>query len=232
MKKFNGYELTAQGYRQESSEEKIARLRREIKELEISKNDVSELKIDLERVVNKKLEGVKMVQNSPDTGVSNLESRIAVLEQALGNDGLKSRNLAMQMDDVEKKLSLLEDDNLRLIDQKLSSVNTKIAGLSKHTLNEDHLKKLSQMEDLAGKLSSRIPLIPVLAERLESLNELHQETNRLVHDSETDKKAIATAKTSIESLEHAFKNFQTLVETNNNSLKSNLEQVEDRLSKL
>ena len=135
MKKFNGYELTAQGYRQESSEEKIARLRREIKELEISKNDVSELKIDLERVVNKKLESGKIVQSEPNTGVSNLESRIAVLEQALGSDGLKSRNLAMQMDDVEKKLSLLEDDNLRLIDQKLSSVNTKIAGLSKHTLN-------------------------------------------------------------------------------------------------
>merc|ERR1711879_295120 len=89
MKKFNGYELTAQGFRQESSEEKIARLRREI-------------------------ENIKIVENKESyDGVSNLENRIAALEQALGADGMRSTNLCKQMQEVESKLDLLEEDNLR-----------------------------------------------------------------------------------------------------------------------
>jgi len=233
MKKFNGYELTAQGFRQESSEEKIARLRREIKELEISKNDVSDLKNDLENVVIKKIENIKIVENKESyDGVSNLENRIAALEQALGADGISSTNLCKQMQEVESKLDLLEEDNLRIIDQKLSSVNTKIAGLTKHTLNEDQLKKLQEMEHLVNQLSSRIPLIPVLAERLDSLNTLHQTTNLLIHEHESDKSELTKALSKIESLEATISNFKNLVESNNTSLKVNLEKIETRLSKI
>lgn len=233
MKKFNGYELTAQGFRQESSEEKIARLRREIKELEISKNDVSDLKNDLENVVIKKIENIKIVENKESyDGVSNLENRIAALEQALGTDGIRSTNLCKQMLEVESKLDLLEEDNLRIIDQKLSSVNTKIAGLTKHTLNEDQLKKLQEMEHLVNQLSSRIPLIPVLAERLDSLNTLHQTTNLLIHEHESDKSELTKALSKIESLEATISNFKNLVESNNTCLKLNLEKIETRLSKI
>merc|ERR1711879_321386 len=232
MKKFNGYELTAQGFRQESSEEKIARLRREIKELEISKNDVSDLKNDLENVVIKKIENIKIVENKESyDGVSNLENRIAALEQALGADGMRSTNLCKQMQEVESKLDLLEEDNLRIIDQKLSSVNTKIAGLTKHTLNEDQLKKLQEMEHLVNQLSSRIPLIPVLAERLDSLNTLHQTTNLLIHEHGSDKSELTKALSKIESLEATISNFKNLVESNNTTLKVNLEKIETRLSK-
>lgn len=233
MKKFNGYELTAQGFRQESSEEKIARLRREIKELEISKNDVSDLKNDLENVVIKKIENIKIVENKESyDGVSNLENRIAALEQALGADGMRSKNLCKQMQEVASKLDLLEEDNLRIIDQKLGSVNTKIAGLTKHTLNEDQLKKLQEMEHLVNQLSSRIPLIPVLAERLDSLNTLHQTTNLLIHEHESDKSELTKALSKIESLEATISNFKNLVESNNTSLKVNLEKIETRLSKI
>merc|ERR1712110_1535 len=238
MKKFNGYELTAQGFRQESSAEKIARLRREIKELEISKNDVSYLKDDLERVVRRKLESTTIVENressegTPHLGVSNLENRIAALEQALGTDGMNSKNLCKQMQEVESKLDLLEEDNLRIIDQKLGSVNTKIAGLTKHTLNEDQLKKLQEMEHLVSQLSSRIPLIPILAERLDSLNTLHQTTNLLIHEHESDKSELTKALSKIESLQAVFVNFKTLVDSNNASLKENLEKIETRLSKI
>ena len=84
MARFNGYDIEDAGLKQETSEEKVARLRREIEEVKHDKVLGSENLLDeLNCALTKNSEGlVKKSQESSSS--SKLEARLAKLERLVG----------------------------------------------------------------------------------------------------------------------------------------------------
>lgn len=200
IKNFNQFEIVNNSViRKESPQEKLNRIKNEIKELEVHYSDlegVDSLSQDLELALkisedNKKTRsGVKksdaeadatsgnFITKKPKHENLNLENRITKLEQALGKDTLNSFNLFRQVENLNRKLSLLDHNNIKNLENKIGNISGKLQNLSKHTLNENQLGKLNEMEKLCVHLSESIPVIPELTNRLESLKEVLERVGR------------------------------------------------------
>jgi len=127
--------------------------------------------------------------------VSELENRIKMLESVLGSDhkeklsavGKNSKNQSVlgSLTILNTKLSLLEPSHIELIETRLSSVLQKVTRISEKKLDVQELErtlKLSDLYDLMEESSSTIQALPELAERLNSLQQLHQDASEVVKE--------------------------------------------------
>ena len=171
--RFNGYDLDDEGIKKESPEEKVARIRREIEEIKHEKVKGSEnLLTELNNALVKTNEApVKNKTSSADN--FNLESRIAKLEKLVGVEVSEfSVPLLSQTKSIQHKLSLLDSDNLCMLETKMQNVARGMDRLSKNSMNDEQIGKMEEMERLVVKLGNQVPIIPLLVDRLESLKQV------------------------------------------------------------
>lgn len=129
---------------------------------------------------------------SPDkVGIKlmDIEARIASLEKTIGSNtqelavlssGTKSKTLREAVDDLKAKQSLLDPENLPQIDTRLQAVLNKLNDINKGKKQEGAQqvatdKKVTEIYDLIQKWDNVCASLPSIINRLEALNELHQQ---------------------------------------------------------
>lgn len=175
--RFNGYDLNDEGIKKESQQEKIIRLRREIEEVKHDKISGSEnLLTELNNALVKTNEA-PIKNKNPNThadNTANVESRLAKLEKLVGVELEYSTPLLSQTRSIEHKLSLLEPDNLCMLETKMQNVGQRMERLSKNSMNDRQIGRMEEMERLVVKLGGQVPIIPLLVDRLESLKQVQK----------------------------------------------------------
>merc|ERR1712178_581600 len=205
--RFNGYDLDDEGIKKESPEEKVARIRREIEEIKHEKIKGSEnLLTELNNALVKTNEApVKNKTSSADN--FNLESRIAKLEKLVGVEVSEfSVSLLSQTKSIQHKLSLLDSDNLCMLE--------------------------TEMERLVVKLGNQVPIIPLLVDRLESLKQVHEKAADTLSRNTEHHAQLEKITGQIKSLEVGIKNIETVVSSNTQAIQDNLKHLDSRISKL
>ena len=172
--RFNGYDLDDEGIKKESPEEKVARIRREIEEIKHEKIKGSEnLLTELNNALVKTNEAPVKNITSSSADNFNLVSRIAKLEKLVGVEVSEfSVPLLSQTKSIQHKLSLLDSDNLCMLETKMQNVARGMDRLSKNSMNDEQIGKMEEMERLVVKLGNQVPIIPLLVDRLESLKQV------------------------------------------------------------
>jgi len=240
LKKFNGYELNSENtFKIESGEEKLARIRREIKELERDHSEldgVEGLGRELELALIKGTasgtqDPISDTKSTKPSDQLNLESRITKLENALGQDTLSSQDLFTQVETVNRKLSFLDPNNMQILEQKISNISMKMNSLQKHTLTDSQISKLNDMEKLAGSLRDQVPIIPVLSERLCSLKEAHQQVCTVLNQEVSNSAMIEKLQVTLKDQKRDIENLENIVVTNSGVIKENLKVLEQRMEK-
>jgi len=238
LAKFNGYDITGDGVKRETPEEKLERIRREIKELELENvSGTHELQADLNSALKKasKPPAVNAVTTGSTDSTPNLELRISTLEKALGSDSLstsQSQNLFDRCTRLTQKMDLLEPQNLANLEQKMATVLVKMDRVSKGTMSDDQIGKMDEMERLVIKLSTQVPIIPILTDRLETLKRSHEKA-ALSLSRNTDQAAqIEQMSSAIAGLESGTKNLEGIVKYNTEVITTNLKVLEERIAKL
>jgi len=237
LAKFNGYDLTDDGCKKETPEEKLERIRREIKELELENVSGSEtLQADLSMALRKTNDVPKAQDSKPqDTDTASLEHRISQLERALGPDAItdsQTTDLFKRCDKVSQKLDLLDPENLAFLEQKMAAVQVKMDRISKGTMSDDQIGKMDEMERLVVKLSTQVPIIPILIDRLETLKFSHERAAEALSHNIDQAGQLEQSRSSISGLEESLKNLEHIVKYNTDVITTNLGVLEARLNKL
>mmetsp|Transcript_22955 Transcript_22955/g.38448 ORF Transcript_22955/g.38448 Transcript_22955/m.38448 type:complete len:415 (+) Transcript_22955:34-1278(+) len=113
--------------------------------------------------------------------MSQLESRIASLEKLLGSPetNLAASGLAPTVDELRKKVTLLDVSRLDAFQQKLKSLTPQLDVLikQKNLLGGSGVndKKVSELFSMVERWDSVAQNLPQLASRLQSLRTLHEE---------------------------------------------------------
>jgi len=113
----------------------VARLRREIEEVKHAKVAGSETLLDeLNAALSKS--SINVPQQSKTNTTSNLEARIARLERSVGVESFGQERgltqpLLSQTISIEHKLSLLDPDNLCMLETRMQQVTRSVDRLSK-----------------------------------------------------------------------------------------------------
>jgi len=239
LKKFEGYELSAngvlnQGFKKESSQEKLQRIKREIKELELDNSNlegVSSLSNDLNLALVKNFSKGDIAPAVAKENLSNYESRITKLENILGESNNLNKNLFQQLESANKKLSLLNPSNMSNLENKIANISVKLQSISKYTMSEAEISKMNKMESLVDNLSEMVPIIPDLTKRLSSLKQVHEETCLKLNQDSSNKEAINKLSTQVQALTNGFDKFEKIMDTNIQNLKTNLSSMESRIEK-
>jgi len=227
--RFNGYDLKDEGIKKESPEEKVARIRREIEEIKHEKIKGSEnLLVELNNALIKTNEAPVKNKSSAD----KLESRIAKLEKLVGVESEFSVPLLSQTKSIQNKLSLLDSDNLCMLETKMQNVARGMDRLSKNSMNDEQIGKMEEMERLVVKLGNQVPIIPLLVDRLESLKQVHEKAADTLSRNTEHHAQMEKITGQIRSIEVGIKNLETVVSSNTQAIKDNLDSIDSRLSKL
>jgi len=229
--RFNGYDLKDEGIKKESPEEKVARIRREIEEIKHEKIKGSEnLLVELNNALIKTNEAPVKSKSSVDN--FNLESRIAKLEKLVGVESEFSVPLLSQTKSIQHKLTLLDSDNLCMLETKMQNVARGMDRLSKNSMNDEQIGKMEEMERLVVKLGNQVPIIPLLVDRLESLKQVHEKAADTLSRNTEHHAQMEKITGQIRSIEVGIKNLETVVSSNTQAIKDNLDSIDSRLSKL
>merc|ERR1711976_500241 len=237
LARFNGYDIEDAGLKcyikQETSEEKVARLRREIEEVKHDKVLGSENLLDeLNCALTKNSEGlVKKSQESSSS--SKLEARLAKLERLVGIESAEyTVPLLSQTKSIEHKLSLLDPDNLCMLETKMQNVARGVDRMSKNSLNDEQIGKMEEMERLVVKLGSQVPIIPLLADRLETLKTIHEKAANALSRNSKHHSDIERLTSSLSSLETGVAELKKVIDANTSVIQENIKAVEARIAKL
>merc|ERR1711879_629278 len=233
LARFNGYDINDAGLKQESAEEKVARLRREIEEVKHDKVPGSENLLDeLNCALTKNSEGM-LKSGSGTSGTSNLEARLAKLERMVGVEGADyTVPLLSQTKSIEHKLSLLDPDNLCMLETKMQNVARGVDRMSKNSLNDGQIGKMEEMERLVVKLGSQVPIIPLLADRLETLKTIHEKAADALSRNSKHHSDIEKLTSSLASLETGISGLKEVVASNTIVIQDNIKAIEARVSNL
>ena len=241
LKKFNTYNVT-QAPKVESRSEKIARIRGEIAELAKSSDgdeEVDNLSKELEAALAVKKTKIAQANNQSAGGSSsskttndlNLESRVFKLEQSLGQDSLNSTDLFSQVENLNKKLCLLEPSNLQSLDSKLISVSNRLSTFSKYTPTEADLKKQNELEKNVKKLTQDLPVIPQILNRLVSLQNIHEQVCRYMNQENRKENVIEELNNQISEQKKAVEILNENIKRSSGDIKNNLAVLEERVKK-
>jgi hypothetical protein len=232
--RFNGYDLNDEGIKKESKEEKIIRLRREIEEVKHDKISGSEnLLTELNNALVKTNEApVNNTKPKNTENTSNVESRLAKLEKLVGVEQEYSTPLLSQTRSIENKLSLLEPDNLCMLETKMQNVGQRMERLSKNSMNDKQIGRMEEMERLVVKLGGQVPIIPLLVDRLESLKQVHEKAADTLSRNTEHHAKLEKLSTQIKSLDSGIKNLRTVVASNAHAIQENIKNLDSRISKL
>jgi len=240
LKKFNTYNVT-QAPKVESRSEKIARIRGEIAELAKGSDgdeEVDNLSKELEAALAVKKTKIAQVNSQSVNGPSskttndlNLESRVFKLEQSLGQDSLNSTDLFSQVENLNKKLCLLEPSNLQSLDSKLISVSNRLSTFSKYTPTEADLKKQNELEKNVKKLTQDLPVIPQILNRLVSLQNIHEQVCRYMNQENRKENVIEELNNQISEQKKAVEVLNENIKRSSGDIKNNLAVLEERVKK-
>lgn len=227
--------MNDEGIKKESQQEKIIRLRREIEEVKHDKISGSEnLLTELNNALVKTNEA-PIKNKNPNThadNTANVESRLAKLEKLVGVELEYSTPLLSQTRSIEHKLSLLEPDNLCMLETKMQNVGQRMERLSKNSMNDRQIGRMEEMERLVVKLGGQVPIIPLLVDRLESLKQVHEKAADTLSRNTEHHAKLEKLTTQIKSLESGIKNLGTVVASNTNAIQENIKNLDSRISKL
>merc|ERR1712060_185641 len=239
LKRFNTYEVT-QAPKVETRSEKIARLREEISELanENCNNQDDEI-LDLSKDLEAALLAKKINQNNKTVSAShkstendlNMESRIFKLERSLGQDSLNSNDLFSQVGSLNKKLSLLEPANLQFLESKLNSVSNRLAQFPKYTPSDADLKRQIDLEKNVKKLTNEVPIIPVILNRLVSLQNIHEQVCRYMNEEKKSNNVVEELQNQLVEQKKAVETLQEHIINSSADMKNNLTVLEKRIQK-
>jgi len=224
--------LNNEGIKKESQEEKIIRLRREIEEIKHDKISGSEnLLTELNNALVKTNEA-PVKQRTQVNNTANIESRLAKLEKLVGVEQEYSTPLLSQTRSIENKLSLLEPDNLCMLETKMQNVGQRMDRLSKNSMNDKQIGRMEEMERLVVKLGGQVPIIPLLVDRLESLKQVHEKAADTLSRNTEHHAKLEKLSTQIKSLESGINNLGTVVASNTQAIQLNIKNLDSRISKL
>lgn len=237
LKKFNTYEVT-QPPKVETRSEKIARIREEISELanegcNNQDDEILDLSKDLEAALlaKKKNNVTVSVSHKSTENDLNMESRIFKLERSLGQDSLNSNDLFSQVGTLNKKLSLLEPANLQFLESKLNSVSNRLAQFPKYTPSDADLKRQIDLEKNVKKLTNEVPIIPVILNRLVSLQNIHEQVCRYMNEEKKSNNVVEELQNQIVQQKKMVDTLQEHIINSSGDMKNNLAVLEARIKK-
>lgn len=119
--------------------------------------------------------------------VANLESRLAIIEQAIGYSKENMSTLSMETNQktiggavnvLTAKTALLDPNNLDHVEGRLAALQQKLARLAESTSSldtTDHKSKLEELLSIATQSNTFYTSLPDLIDRMEALQTIHSQ---------------------------------------------------------
>ena len=168
----------------------------------------------------------------------DLEKRIAGLEKAVGSpSGAEiatlgaEPNLVSAVERLEEKVSLLDKQNLDMLEFRLQSLLDKLKEVKTKPVVSEKLTKVQEMYELAQKWDSVADSLPLIVDRLQVLDPLHQQTlqfSQALNAIDTlQQQVVNSTKSNNASLDQ----LKTNMNQNMENIQSNITSLEQRLNK-
>jgi len=91
---------------------------------------------------------------------------------------------------------------------------------------------MQEMERLVAKLGSQVPIIPLLADRLETLKSIHEKAADTLSRNTSHHSEIERLTSNLKTVESGIKNLSQLISSNTAVLQENIKSIEARVAKL
>lgn len=183
-------------------------------------------------------------QKGVSSKATDLESRIKKLEALLGSDENKlsllttpgqGKTLLSSINYLSSRLNLLDPANLEVVEARLSYLSQHLQQMADKKSQLDNLEKqnkIMELYDLAKKTESMSEILPKVVERLESLQQVHDQAMQF-------KQALSQLETIQQQLlitlkndEKFLKEAQDSFSKNSDVLHQNVKLLDERISKL
>eukprot|EP00053_Salpingoeca_punica_P017378 m.167345 g.167345 ORF g.167345 m.167345 type:complete len:411 (-) comp17193_c0_seq5:2145-3377(-) len=183
---------------------------------------------------------------------SELEQRLARLEQQIGGDSLESvsSNLALQnmslvsaVNSLTARLNAVSEENLADLDRRLTSILSQLdMARKKPTVPEqqaEYTAKVNELYELGKRWDTTAAVVPEVVERLKVLKALHEKGSEfgktLLHMEtvqEQIKSTLATQKSSLSAVESSFAQNLAIIENNFKAMEKRIADLNANVAKL
>ncbi|XP_004226569.3 dynactin subunit 2-like [Ciona intestinalis] len=177
---------------------------------------------------------------------SALEQRLARLEKVLGSETddinvlaahSKHETLQSAAQMMEAKLSLLDPEQLPLVDSRLQAILSKVNEINKaHKAAGDQTSevnsKITELYDLMHKSEGVRSALPHLIERLKALDELHAKSSSFVSVLDHLESTQAQINGRLDTTSASQKKLQEMLQKNMETIKDNVTQLNKRIADL
>lgn len=233
---------------EQSTSERLLKVQRELASLELDVAADAAVQSQVVQLQQRLLQQHQILQGMDylETGMdlppasprSNIEDLLARLERAVGSlsDSTMPRiGLVERVKTLEDSMSMVSDSKLESVGAKVKVIRQDLeaAAKAKNKLQGGDPKVIGELYDLLQQVTPMQTLLPVLAERLETLSSQHVQMascSTRLQALESAMKLLETTLSSVEaSVEKLESNFSSTIAP---QLEANLQALDDRLQKL
>lgn len=167
--------------------------------------------------------------------LSELEQKVSKLENLIGlneQHPIESKSLLNSLEQLTTRVNLLDGTNIDHIDMKLANVLARLNAINdKKALvdEQDKQSKAVELFDMMSRWETMAANLPIIQQRLIALNELHHQAfqfSTTLSHYEAEQQAL---KTSLNTNDQLLKQLKTTFESNLESLKSQLNSIDQKL---